>query len=467
MGDGKNASNTIDIIERLPTPYGLVRFGVAPDHPEVKNVQNDFNSLFDHGDKGIQFLGNVQVGRDVSIDELRIRYDAVILATGCESDRRLGLPNEESLSGILSAREFVAWYNGHPDYTHIGEQVQSALGTGGTDHEGVINASVVVVGQGNVALDCARVLAKGGGGLFDTDIASHTLPILKNGVSQITLVGRRGHVQGAFTIKELRELVQLQEEGFDTSFVVREDELDMGATPASNEELNAPGGRPKQRINKLLRKATANNPTDNKGNTTATKRIDLRFLMSPTSWEPSEDDASKLGTLVCERTRLEGGAGKQKAIGTGELERIPARLALVSIGYKAVAIPGMDTTFFSDEDQGRVRHEQGRIDAPTATEGGLYTSGWFKRGPSGIIGTNIPDARETVATVLQDLETSVAVNPDEPPLESLLKERCVDVVDWEAYQRIEMQETTQKRSEHQPREKVTDRSMLIDIASGR
>jgi adrenodoxin-NADP+ reductase len=183
----------IDVLERLPTPFGLVRSGVAPDHPEVKNVQNDFSALFRDG--SVSFLGNVTVGTDVSLQELRAMYDVVVLAYGCESDRKLGIQGEDTLRGVLSAREFVAWYNGHPDYIHIGEIVADALGDRPDE------AEVVVIGQGNVALDCARILAKGSAGLLDTDISSHALSVLKDGVKHTTVLGRRGHIQGAFTIK--------------------------------------------------------------------------------------------------------------------------------------------------------------------------------------------------------------------------------------------------------------------------
>lgn len=190
----KQVEGKIDVIDRLPTPFGLVRSGVAPDHPEVKNVQKDFAALFKDSST-VSFMGNVTVGRDVSLNELRELYDVVVLAYGCESDRKLGIPGEDSLAGVISAREFVAWYNGHPDYLHIGRLVADAL------RDEPEKSSVVVVGQGNVALDCARVLAKGASGLVDTDIASHALPILKEGVKCTSVLGRRGHVQGAFTIK--------------------------------------------------------------------------------------------------------------------------------------------------------------------------------------------------------------------------------------------------------------------------
>jgi len=195
----------IDLIERLPTPFGLVRSGVAPDHPEVKNVEKDFETLFDCGSLAetdqvfrsvMEFRGNVTIGRDVSLKEMKEIYDVVVLAYGCESDRKLGIEGESWLKGIYSAREFVAWYNGHPDYVHLGQEISESLGRGKPE-----NSHVVIIGQGNVALDCARILAKGKKKLFGTDIASHSLPILKDGVKITTVIGRRGHVQGAFTIK--------------------------------------------------------------------------------------------------------------------------------------------------------------------------------------------------------------------------------------------------------------------------
>jgi adrenodoxin-NADP+ reductase len=233
----RNRPATVAIIERLPIPYGLVRHGVAPDHPEVKNVQHDFDKLFTHDDNNhkskssstvtIQLYANVQVGTDVSLPELRQLHDVVVLCYGCESDRKLGIPGEH-LQGVLSAREFVAWYNGHVDFCSIGTKVKDALSNGNTNGNTntpmpAATTNIVVVGQGNVALDCARILAKTKESLLDTDIASHALDILDptpyhpagdgdgdgDGEQQqqqqpsriIHVVGRRGHIQGAFTIK--------------------------------------------------------------------------------------------------------------------------------------------------------------------------------------------------------------------------------------------------------------------------
>ncbi|KAL9181887.1 hypothetical protein ACHAXT_012230 [Thalassiosira profunda] len=252
----------VDIIERLPTPFGLVRYGVAPDHPEVKNVENDFAALFRKqkeevaGDgetaespSSLSYFGNVDVGKDVSLSTLQSLYHVVILAYGCQADKSLGIDGED-LEGVLSAREFVAWYNGHPEFGHIGPIVKRCLwpddkedSSDGEENAQVSPIRVVVIGQGNVALDAARILAKGQPGLIDTDTPTSVLEVLKGGVEHVSVVGRRGHVQGAFTIKELRELTKLKKEGHDAAFIIRKEELDMGMTESSQAELKGPSGR--------------------------------------------------------------------------------------------------------------------------------------------------------------------------------------------------------------------------------
>jgi adrenodoxin-NADP+ reductase len=383
----------VDMLEKLPTPYGLVRNGVAPDHPEVKQVQYDFDKVLfgterettDRLDDGsgdydgttaeednrnhseslsggglINFYGNVHVGVDVTLDELRQLYDVVVLAYGCESDQTLNIPGSGGggssggdttpppLEGILSAREFVAWYNGHADFAHVGDIVQRALERGGgkDTHHNHNHNHIVVIGQGNVALDCARILAKTRHALEDTDIATRALDILHNNNNKsqcrrtISIIGRRGHVQGAFTIKELRELTKLDEEGTGCPLMVRTDELNLGATAASLEELKA--HRPKQRMDKLLRQhaaistTTTTTPTESKKtNEEEDSSVQLRFLLNPIEFQPAEhedkDDRRFLGRVLCERTKLEGDMGHQKAVGTGELESIEAHLVRFSL----------------------------------------------------------------------------------------------------------------------------------------
>eukprot|EP00984_Skeletonema_dohrnii_P002395 scaffold832_cov75-Skeletonema_dohrnii-CCMP3373.AAC.5 len=436
----------IDLIERLPTPYGLVRYGVAPDHPEVKNVENDFAALFnkqgESQNSSINFYGNVDVGKQIPLSKLQSLYDVVILAYGCQAaDKRLNIPGEDTLEGVLSAREFVAWYNGHPEFQHIGPIVERCLwkkksnttnDDDSTTETSISPARVVVIGQGNVALDVARVLAKGKPGLIDTDTPTSVLNVLKGGVSHVSVVGRRGHVQGAFTIKELRELTKLDKEGHNVSFVVRKEELEMGMTDASMEELKGPGGRPKSRIDKLLQD---NALEEDAQSTDAEKSVEIRFLLNPTQLAPHESNVSKVGHVLCERTRLEGDPEKQRPVGTGEMEELPADLVLVSIGYR-----------------------------------GMPLEGWIKRGPTGIIGTNIMDAKDTVKSVMNYLETSVPVVSVESQgrdgLNDHLDAHDVKAIDWNQFLRIVSAEidTTRLRSKAQPREKILAVSEMLNAA---
>jgi adrenodoxin-NADP+ reductase len=349
-----------------------------------------------------------------------------------------------------------------------------------------------------VALDCARVLAKGADQLYHTDLAKHALPVLGDGVSQISIIGRRGHVQAAFTIKEVRELVHLSNEGQpdDALFIVDRAELDLGMTPSSQAELSE--NRPRQRIDKLLREQASEKGSSQQR---APKRVHLRFLLNPVRLEAEDDgagvdegaDASsrnqqkrprkRLGRVVCERTRLEGEPGRQRAVGTGEYEELEAQLAIVSVGYRGVPVPGLEPYF--DDKRGTVVSEHGRVDPArasddamtvkssaagqgTSTLGGLYVTGWLKRGPSGIIGTNISDAKETVAAVVKDLidEPLAPSSSDEnESLSSVLKAKDVPFVDWKGYQKIVQQELTERRSELQPREKITSFRRQLEIAN--
>jgi len=442
----------IDILDKLPTPFGLVRSGVAPDHPEVKNVEHDFSHLFekysDRNDLSMAFRGNITVGKDVQLDELQSIYDIVVLAYGCESDRKLGIPGE-NLKGVFSAREFVAWYNGHPDFSYLQDSLKDTL----KDPE---NAQVVVIGQGNVALDCARILAKGRKGLEHTDIASYALEVIQNGVKRTVVLGRRGHIQGAFTIKELRELTKLE----DVDFIVHQHDLYNGKTEPSMQELNSEGSRPKLRIDKLLEDAALKWSLQTEYHNH--KQVELRFLMNPVKFIPDANDGSRLGSVLCEVTKLEGEAHKQVAVGTEEMREIPAQMALVSIGYKGVALPGMKSNIF-DEAKGVVKNIHGKV------ESNLYVSGWLKRGPSGIIGTNIHDAKDTVASILNDIKSEKMTDDRKngskgrSGLDNLLKNRGIFVVNWEQFKTIDKAEkdVTRLRVSEQPREKMSNISEML------
>jgi adrenodoxin-NADP+ reductase len=496
----------VDILERLPTPFGLVRNGVAPDHPEVKNVQKDFEDLFvmqnnsNNKKRGVvQFWGNVCVGKDVTLYELRQRYDAVVFAFGCESDRSLSIPGSDGhlKKYILKARQFVNWYNGHPEFEWVGHVIQEALQNSiNNNHNKSMSGPqqqqqqqhkqhIVVIGHGNVALDCARILAKSRHELDPTDLTTRALDILHpqgsknddNAKKHISIVGRRGHIQGAFTIKEVRELTKMAPSA---NFVVRLDELEAGAsTVASQSELEQ--SRPKKRIDQLLREnatVAMKNEHDGKDESFSENHhnnninlVHLRFLLNPIRVESNPNQPEALGALVCERTQLQGEVGAQIAVGTGVEESLPADLCLVSIGYKGMPIDG--TEHYYNDKLGILNNVRGVVDNSSSEVNNdglasLYVSGWLKRGPSGIIGTNISDAKETVASIVHDLNqrTPKTVMQDMPSLQQLLNDREVQVVDWKAYLRINEQETSAKhlRNPKQPREKLTAWQELLEAA---
>jgi adrenodoxin-NADP+ reductase len=483
----------IDIIERLPTPYGLVRYGVAPDHPEVKNVEHDFASLFvsnnDHINNNhnitnnnnndnqlctLSYVGNVNVGTDVSLSSLSSIYDIVILAYGCqESDKRLNIPGEDTLQGVLSAREFVAWYNGHPEFGHVGAIVKQSLwkdnnSKGSNNDDSISSARVVVIGQGNVALDVARILVKGTNGLINTDIPSSVLHILRQGVSHVSVVGRRGHIQGAFTIKELRELTKLKEEGYDTSFVVRKEELELGMTDSSTLELKGPSGRPKTRIDKLLQESAVldNDEIFN----SSTKQVELRFLLNPIRLESSEVDNSRVGRVVCERTKLVGDPLEQKSVGTEIIETLSADLVLVSIGYRGLPLAGLDDLGHFDDRKGIVSNEHGKV----VGDNNLFVTGWIKRGPTGIIGTNISDAKETVASVIKYVDSGYVQKKDPSTvvtgragLAAILHSSQIETVCWHRFCKIDAFEVDRSRcrNNNQPREKLVTIDDMLNVAN--
>ena len=429
---------TVDLIDRLPTPFGLVRSGVAPDHPEVKNVSVDFESVAaEFAEQGrFRFLGNVEVGKDVELAELRASYDAVLLAYGASSDRTLGVEGED-LPGVGSARSFVNWYNGHPDHADDGWGDILARAE-----------DVVVIGQGNVAIDCARVLAKTPDELASTDITASALEALaSSAVRRIHVVGRRGHVQAAFTMKELREMTRLE----DAALVVHPDELDAGATEASVAELGK--SRAAKKIDALLR------DTDKCSHAPATggksREVHLRFLLNPAGFLAGEHGGVAGSEL--ERTALTGEAGSQRAEGTGERVVVPSDLVLRSIGYRSVPVQGLAF----DEGRSVASNQGGRVVGPDgAADPGLYVTGWLKRGPSGIIGTNIVCAKGSVKALLEDWEAgqrggaaAAGVGP------------VAGAVDWSGWGRIDAAERAAGEAAGKPREKLTSVPDMLRVAA--
>ncbi|KAG7393495.1 hypothetical protein PHYPSEUDO_007332 [Phytophthora pseudosyringae] len=448
----EHAGARVDMLEALPTPFGLVRSGVAPDHPEVKSVMNDFDKVA--ADERFRFLGNVRVGEDVTLAELQRHYHAVVLAYGAAGDRELGVPGED-LRGVLSARTFVNWYNGHPAFR-------------GLELDLTRTETAVVVGQGNVAVDCARVLTKNVDELATTDIAAHAVEVLRNsGVKKVYLVGRRGSAQAAFTMKEIRELTKLD----GVACIVDPEDLERSMTPASEQEIKEQ--RARKRMNDLLGKAAGQ--FDSAGE--AKRVVQIKFLSSPVEILADEKDPTRVGAVRVEKTKLEGEPNQQRAVGTGEFQDIPCNLVLRSIGYKSLPIEA-DAPF--DPRRHVISNDQGRIVTASSSGEkqpvvGLYCTGWVKRGPSGIIGTNIVDARETVSCIVEDFAAGNFLHSENradedlgglEAVEKLIKKRTPDkqLVRWADYERLNAEENRRGELIGKPREKITSVIEMLEIA---
>jgi ferredoxin--NADP+ reductase len=415
------AAARVDMIERLPVPYGLVRHGVAPDHPKLKEAILVYDKIARLPNYSL--LANVTVGRDVTVDELRACYHVVVFACGAESDRRLGVPGEE-LPGSHTATEFVGWYNGHPDYRERRFDLSREV--------------AVIVGQGNVAADVCRILAKSVEELRQTDIAEHALEALATSrVREIHVIGRRGPAQAKFTNKELKELGELPN---------ADAVLDPGAlalNPASVTELEAKANVVSAKNVEIFREWAARAPSGRP------RRVVFHFLKGPTAIE----GIGRVERLVLARNRLEGEPFQQVARETGETETLDCGLLFRSIGYSGVAIPGVPF----DAKRGVIPNRDGRVvDGAGAEVPGLYTAGWIKRGPSGIIGTNRADSVATVKSLLADLPRL----PQEPKpgaagFAPLLASRGVRAVSFEDWLRIDSQEVAHGQPRGKPREKFT------------
>ena len=406
----------VDLIERLPTPWGLVRLGVAPDHPNIKAVSRAFEKTA--ALPGFRFFGNVEVGRDVSHDELTRLYDAVVYSVGAQTDRRLGIPGED-LPGSWAATEFVAWYNGHPDFQHLEFDLS---------HE-----RAVVIGNGNVALDVARMLALTPEELAATDTTDAAIDAINDaGVREILVVGRRGPVQAAWTPVEVGELGEMA--GADILVDPAQLELD----PESEVELAAAAPTVRRNVDHL-RDYAARTPVGKP------RSIELRFLASPVAILGDE----KVEAIELARNELVGG----RAVQTDERETIPCGIVFRSVGYRGVALAGVPF----DEGTGTIPNDGGRV------EPGVYAAGWIKRGPSGVIGTNKKDATETIRLVLEDAAAGLLSHADET-LEQLLEERGVDAVVYTGWEAIDLAERTAGEPHGRPRIKLATWDELLAAA---
>lgn len=406
----------IDIIDRLPTPYGLIRAGVAPDHQSIKAVTKRYEAT--NLAPGTRLVGNVMLGRDVSIEDLLGLYDAVVLSVGAPLDKAVGIPGDD-LPGVVGSAAFVGWYNGHPD--HAGLKVELS-------HHGA-----AIIGNGNVAIDCARVLAKTVDELSTTDIADHALKVLAgSAVRDVHIIGRRGPHQASFTTKEAGELGHLVR----AQAIVKPGDLPPEADDAALE----PGHR--KMVTHL--RSFAGQPRNDKPGT-----INFEFFRRPVAVEGH----GKAERLIVETTRLENGPNGLGAVGTGELHAIPCGLVIACIGYRTAEIPGVN---WSDKLGRFPTDDAGRI-APS-----LYASGWARRGPSGTIGTNRPDGFSVVAAMVED---GIAASGKAGPagLDALLAARGVKATDFAGWQKIEAAEVAGARA-GAPREKLVDVAKMLQIA---
>ncbi|MEE9577905.1 MAG: NADP oxidoreductase, partial [Gemmatimonadota bacterium] len=422
-----------DMFNRLPTPYGLVRDGVAPDHQSIKAVTRVFERI--SADPRFRYFGNVTVGRDLSRADLLEAYDAIVYAVGAPADRRLGIPGEDLL-GSHSATEFVWWYNGHPEFTEceFDLSVQRA----------------VVVGNGNVALDVARILVTSPDELARTDIADHALEALRESrIREVVLLGRRGPVQAAFSSPELKEFGKL--EGVGVKVDLADLDLDAGSAIEAEEERAA-----RRNYELLEGYARGETPADDD------PTVVFRFLVSPV--ELLADGEGRVRGVRVERNRLvRAEDGSLRPRGTGEEEILEAGLVFRSVGYRGVPLP--DVPF--DERRGIIPNEAGRVVDPDS--GVLlreYVSGWCKRGPTGIIGTNKKDAAETVDALVEDLEAMAREVPEErssDAVEMLLVERGVDYVSFEDWRALDEVEVARGEPQGRPRVKVCTIPEMMEV----
>ncbi|AFM16356.1 NADPH-dependent glutamate synthase beta chain-like oxidoreductase [Mycolicibacterium chubuense NBB4] len=420
----------VDMLEMLPTPWGLVRSGVAPDHPKIKSISAQFEKT--SNDPRFRFFGNIVVGDDVKPEELAQRYDAVIYAIGAQSDRSLGIPGEE-LPGSVAAVDFVGWYNAHPHFEEMAPDIS--------------RGRAVVVGNGNVALDVARILVTDPDALAATDIADHALESLHaRGVEEVLVIGRRGPLQAPFTTLELRELGDLEGLG-DVDVIV--DPADVA--DITDEQLESASKTVRNNI-KVLRGYAERGPRG------AKRRIVFRFRTSPIEIKGQD----RVESIVLGRNELITDAdGKVTAKDTGEREEVPAQLVVRAVGYRGRPTPGLPF----DERAGTIPHVAGRIEGSRNE----YVVGWIKRGPTGVIGSNKKDSADTVETLRKDLSTAELADfgaDHADALERWLLERQPKLVTNEHWKLIDDHERSTGQGSGRPRVKLTSVAELLRIGHG-
>ena len=418
----------VDMFERLPTPHGLVRYGVAPDHPKIETVTRAYDAIA--GRPGFRFFGNVEFGRHVGLEDLSRHYHQVVLATGAQTDRHMNIPGED-LAGSHAATEFVAWYNGHPDYRdcRFNLDVERAA----------------VVGVGNVAIDVARMLVRTPEELNDTDTADYALDALRQSrVKEVFLLGRRGPLQAAFTNPEVKEIGEMA--GADV--IVRPEDVELD--PLSQAELDARHDRMQAKKIEILQGYAVRRPDGRE------RRLHVRFLVSPVEVLGDADGRVRGLRLVRNRLVASPGGGTSAA-STGEFEDLDVGLVFRSVGYRGVALAGVPF----DERRGVIPNEHGRVVDPASGSPltGLYACGWIKRGPSGVIGTNKPDAVETVNAMLADAAAGrhwTPAQPDPAAVDALVQARQPLTVTYDDWRRLDALECSSGQACGRPRLKFTN-----------
>ncbi|MBI3458321.1 MAG: FAD-dependent oxidoreductase [Candidatus Rokubacteria bacterium] len=417
----------VDMFDRLPTPYGLVRFGVAPDHQKIKAVTAAFDKVA--AQPRFRFYGNVDFGKDVTLSDLRAHYHQILYTTGAQTDRRMGIPGED-LRGSHPATEFVAWYNGHPEYRDCQFDLQQER--------------VAVVGVGNVAVDVARVLCRTPAELATTDISDYALDALRRSrIKEVYLIGRRGPAQAAFTNPEIKELGELP--GAEITAPPDEVELD----PLSRAALERTQDRATLKKVDILQEYARRRPSGK------ARTLILRFLRSPV--ELIGDAAGQVLAMRLVRNELYATpAGTLQARPADRFEELPVGLVFRSVGYRGVPLPGVP---FNDK-WGVILNEKGRIMDPDAQQPvvGEYAAGWIKRGPTGVIGTNKPDAAETVACMVEDAARGAILDPSAPEAgaaDALIRQRQPNFFSYADWLRLDELEVARGRAEGRPRLKFT------------
>ena len=417
----------VDMIDRLPTPYGLVRAGVAPDHQKIKAVTAAFDKVAAH--PRFRFYGGVEFGKDIAVADLRRHYHQILYSTGAQTDRRMGIPGED-LTGSHPATEFVAWYNGHPDYRDCQFDLSQER--------------AAVVGVGNVAIDVARILCRSHQELAATDIADYALEALRESrIKEVYLLGRRGPAQAAFTNPEVKEVGDLA----DADAVTLPDEVDLD--PLSRAAVEASQDRATLRKVEILKEYAGRSPSGK------SKRLIIRFLVSPV--ELSGNDAGAVVAMRLVRNRLEAtAAGTLQAKPTNQFETLPIGLVFRSVGYRGVPLPAVPF----DERGGVILNETGRVLDPDTRQAvvGEYVAGWIKRGPTGVIGTNKPDAAQTVACMMEDLAAGRVLAPAEPDTAAalrMIRARQPQYVSYQDWLRLNELEVARGRGAGRPRVKFT------------